>query len=143
MILSATNTYSGGTTISGGTLQLVNSTALGSSTVTIKSGGTLDLNGQTETVPGLSLLGGSVVDTLGSGSLTSTSAYDLESGSVSAVLAGSAGVAKTTTGTVVLSGANTYSGGTTISTGTLQIGNGGSSGNLGTGGVSDNGLARL
>ncbi len=39
---------------------------------------------------------------------------------------------------VILSGANTYSGGTTITAGILQIGDGGSGGTLGTGPVTDN-----
>jgi len=39
----------------------------------------------------------------------------------------------------LLTGANSYTSGTTISAGTLQVGNGGATGNLGTGGVTDNG----
>jgi autotransporter-associated beta strand protein len=54
------------------------------------------------------------------------------------VLAGSAGITKTTEGTVILSGSNTYSGTTTISAGTLQIGNGGTSGNLESGWIFNN-----
>ena len=46
---------------------------------------------------------------------------------------------KTGAGTMVLSGANTYSGVTTISAGTLQVGNGGTTGNLGTGSIVNNG----
>ncbi|WP_165219276.1 PKD domain-containing protein [Aquisphaera insulae] len=42
-------------------------------------------------------------------------------------------------GSQVLTGTNTYSGGTTISAGTLQVGNGGSTGSLGSGPVVDNG----
>ena len=41
-------------------------------------------------------------------------------------------------GTLILTGNNTYIGGTTISTGTLQIGNGGATGNI-IGNVNDNG----
>ena len=43
------------------------------------------------------------------------------------------------TGTLTLTGANTYGGGTTISAGTLQIGNGGTAGSI-TGNVTDNGM---
>ncbi len=44
------------------------------------------------------------------------------------------------TGTLVLTGNNDYSGTTTISSGTLQIGDGGSTGSLGTVGVSNDGV---
>ena len=42
-------------------------------------------------------------------------------------------------GTLILTGANSYSGVTTISAGTLQIGNGAKAGALGTGAIVDNG----
>lgn len=41
-------------------------------------------------------------------------------------------------GTLSLTGANTYSGGTTILSGTLQVGSGGTTGNLGSGSVTNN-----
>ena len=53
-----------------------------------------------------------------------TNAFDLQSGSVSAILGGTIGLTKSTAGTVTLTGANTYSGTTTISGGTLLVGNG-------------------
>ncbi|HEY7448395.1 MAG TPA: autotransporter-associated beta strand repeat-containing protein, partial [Vicinamibacterales bacterium] len=54
---------------------------------------------------------------------------------ISSRIAGSAGLIKAGTGLLSLTGANTYTGTTTISAGTLQIGNGGTAGQLGTGAV--------
>ena len=54
---------------------------------------------------------------------------------ISAVVAGSAGLTKAGTGTLTLTGANTYAGDTTITVGTLQIGDGDTIGTLGSGAV--------
>jgi len=53
-------------------------------------------------------------------------------------LAGTGSLTKGGSGTLILTGTNTYTGGTSINQGTLQIGNGGSSGSI-VGGVMDNG----
>jgi len=49
------------------------------------------------------------------------SSYAVESGTISAILAGVGALTKTAAGTVTLSGANTYSGATTIDIGTLSV----------------------
>ena len=49
---------------------------------------------------------------------------------IGAPIAGSAGLMKVDAGTLVLSGTNNYTGGTTIAGGTLQLGNGGTTGNI-------------
>ena len=49
------------------------------------------------------------------------------------------GLTKLGSGMMILSGSNTYAGGTLISAGTLQVGAGGDSGSLGTGDVTNNG----
>jgi autotransporter-associated beta strand protein len=54
---------------------------------------------------------------------------------ISAAVAGSAGLTKSGPGTLTLSGSNSYSGATTVTAGTLQIGNGGTSGTPGSGPV--------
>ena len=68
----------------------------------------------------------------------SISAYG-SSGTISGDISGNANLSKTNTGTVILTGDNTYTGTTTVSTGTLQVGNGGTSGTLGSGAVTNNG----
>ena len=50
---------------------------------------------------------------------------------------------KTGAGTTTLTGTNTYSGTTTISTGTLQVGNGGTTGTLGSGNITNNAALRV
>src|SRR5262245_61028974 len=59
------------------------------------------------------------------------------SSTIGSVIAGTAGLNQTGTGTLILTGANTYTGGTTISAGTLQIGNGGTTGSV-AGNIVDN-----
>ena len=82
--------------------------------VTVNGGGTLDINAQDVGVEGLTLDSGSVI---GTGVLTATSPYLVESGSISAILSGAnVGLQKTTSGTVTLSVANTYTGATTVRT---------------------------
>jgi len=54
-----------------------------------------------------------------------------------AAIGGSGGLTQSGAGTVILSQANNYTGTTTISAGTLQVGNGGTTGSLGTGSVTD------
>jgi outer membrane autotransporter protein len=56
---------------------------------------------------------------------------------IASELTGSGGLNKADLGTLILTGANSYTGGTTISGGTLQIGNGGTSGSV-TGNVVNN-----
>jgi outer membrane autotransporter protein len=79
--------------------------------------GTVDLGGKSVSVTGFVLTDGTIDD----GTLKSTSDYALESGAVSAALAGTVGATKTGSGTVAFSGANTYTGATTVSTGTLEV----------------------
>jgi len=116
LTLSASNSYSGGTTLSLGFLNVTGTGTLGASgsTVTI-TGGTLDL-GNTSQTNGTFTIGGGV---LTNGTMNATSFALTNAGTVSAVLAGSGALTKSGAGTATLSGANTYSGGTLVSMGTL------------------------
>jgi fibronectin-binding autotransporter adhesin len=110
LTLAGGNIYGGGTTISAGTLQIGAGGSLGS-------------------------IYGNILD---NAQLT----YDLNvSSTVSAIISGTGSLTQKGTNTLVLTAANTYTGGTTISSaGTLQLGNGGTTGSISsTGAVVDNG----
>ena len=128
---SGVNSYTGGSTINAGTLALSGAGTLGAITNAITVNGAtaaLDLGGTTQTQNGGATLAGG--GTIRNGTLSSTGTFAMQSGTVSAVLAGGGGVSKTTSGTVTFSGANTYTGGTSINAGILQLGNGGTTGSI-------------
>lgn len=121
VIMTKVNTYSALTTISAGTLQYGASNIIADAQSVTVNGGTLDIQANTDTFATLTLTSGSVI---GAGTITGTAApaYAVASGSISAILAGAVNLTKTTAGTVVLSGINTYTGITTISGGILSVG---------------------
>jgi len=123
--ITGSNSYTGPTTISVttgwyGTNQLFvdNANALGAASgdLTI-SGGNVNLQNNTITRSGnVTVSGGS----LQTGTISkSGSDYNIQGGSVGAVLAGTAGLTKSGAGTATLSGTNSYSGGTTVTAGDL------------------------
>src|SRR5262249_58268844 len=93
----------------------------------------------------LSVGGGGGSGTLGTGDVIDNGTLSLNrsnSYTVANTISGTGGLTKTTAGantTVTLTGSNSYSGATTIQEGTLEIGAGGTTGSLGTGGVTNNG----
>lgn len=108
LTLTGANSYSGLTTISAGTLQIGN---------------------------------GGGVGTLGSGGVVNNAALVFNRSdllTVAGAISGIGSVTKLGAGTTVLTGANSYSGLTTITAGALQIGNGGATGTLGNGEVFNN-----
>ncbi len=120
LVLGGNSTYANGTTVSGGTLQLANTSPLGTGSLTI-SGGQLDVNGNSPTVGAVALVNGSIVSSIGGGVLSGSS-FNVQNGAISPALGGgSAPLTKTGTGLVTLAGANSYGGNTTISGGTLQL----------------------
>ena len=118
LILNASNTYSGGTNVTAGTLQMGANSVLPATGLLTVSGGTLDLKNFSQTTVGIVVTGGAIV---GTGSLSTSSSYALQSGTLSLGLGGSGGLAKTTSGTVTLASADSYTGNTTISAGKLIV----------------------
>ena len=134
LTLHGANSYTGGTTVSAGSVLLVGGdNRLSTSGSITAAGGVLDLGGNRQDTTGAITIAGGVVQ---NGILTAlASAFDVRGGGASAVLAGSQALVKTTAASMTLSGANTYSGGTTIQEGLLNLNNGGNalSSAIGTG----------
>ena len=118
--LSGSNSYSGATLVAGGTLALAASDVIADASALTVNAATLDIGAHSDTVASVSLQGGGVVNGSG-GVLTSLAAFDLRSGTVSAILGGTAGAIKTSTDSVTLSGVNRYTGTTFVNAGTLQL----------------------
>jgi fibronectin-binding autotransporter adhesin len=129
VVLTGINSFTGGTTISGGTLSVSADTNLGnaSSALTL-NGGTLQSTGSFSSARNVALNSASTVEVASAAAL-----------SLSGAITGTGSLTKSGAGTLTLSGANSYTGVTTISAGTLQIGNGGTTGTLGSGAVVNNG----
>lgn len=120
IVLGAANTYGGGTVVSAGTLRTSANERIANTTDVTVSGGTFDVQTFSETVRNVTLSSGSITGT-GAGTLTGSS-FDVQSGSVSAILAGSgATLTKTNSGTVMLTGSNTFTGPTSVEGGTLTL----------------------
>ena len=133
--LNAENEYSGGTVIERGTVKAGGALSFGSGVISL-SGGTLDLNGKAVANEIVIEEGGSAVVRKGGnysgclflyGDLKSGSSVNLEqeaqlySGTVSGALTGVGGVRKCGDGTVVLKGANTFTGALAVDSGTLLV----------------------
>jgi fibronectin-binding autotransporter adhesin len=115
--------YSGDTDVISGELQTLTTNSLSpQSNMVISSGATLDFHANSQTINALSGAG-SVTDSFGSGQ-TFTIGQSNGSGNFSGTINGDLSLVKSGSGVQVFSGANTYSNGTIITGGTLQIGNG-------------------
>ncbi len=123
LTLSGNNTFSGGTTISAGMLQLGSAGAVQNSTVTLATTNGLAFS------PGIGTfnfggLSGAVSFALtdtGAGSVAISVGADGDSTTYSGVLSGGGSLSKVGAGTLTLSGNNTFTGGTTLSAGTLKV----------------------
>ncbi|WP_236349199.1 beta strand repeat-containing protein, partial [Pseudomonas lactis] len=103
---------SGSTTLNGGVAQFNNNSTFGSGVLT-SNGGAIEATTNNLTLANLM--------TLGTGGLTVQGAAT--GLTLSGLISGTAGLNKAGTGELILSGANTFQGGTTLNAGTLTLGN--------------------
>jgi len=170
-ILANNNSYSGGTTISGGTLQIGNGGTIGSfGSGAIVNNGTLAYNrhsmmspvfdneisgtGALDVVSGVfyttannsysgtttirsgatfAIGDGTTTGSLGTGAVTNNGlllSNRTDDYVISNDISGTGTFSKSHSGTAILTGSNTYTGLTTINSGALQIGNGGTTGSI-------------
>jgi fibronectin-binding autotransporter adhesin len=113
--LTGTSNYTGATEVDAGTLQLGSGGNLAATTALIVNGGIFDLNNHSQTVSSLSGAGGTV--DLGSGALT---VHQNTSTTYAGTITGDGSLSMTGFGTLILTGPNNYSGGTTVTDGRLQ-----------------------
>jgi fibronectin-binding autotransporter adhesin len=156
---TSNNTYTGTTNIIQGTISIASMGKLGGATTAVTLGdqndpnkkGILSYTGSSANFTrGFTInAGGGEIDTTTSGqTLTMQTGGITANGpltiggsgntTISSVISGAGALTKTGSGTLTLSGTNTYTGGTTINDGVMQIGNGGTSGSLGTGPIANN-----
>ncbi|EBT5280535.1 fibronectin-binding autotransporter adhesin ShdA [Salmonella enterica] len=167
LIVTGDNNYSGGTTISGGTLTADHADSLGSGDIDnsgvlkvgegelenilsgsgslVKTGtGELTLSGDNSYSGGTTITGGTLMadhaDSLGSGDIDNSGVLKVGEGDLENTLSGSGSLVKTGTGELTLSGGNDYSGGTTIIGGTLTADHADS---LGSGDIDNSGVLQV
>ncbi len=167
LIVTGDNNYSGGTTITGGTLTADHADSLGTGAIAnsgvlqvgegelentlsgagslVKTGtGELTLSGDNSYSGRTTITGGTLTadhaDSLGTGTIANSGVLQVGEGELENTLSGSGSLVKTGTGELTLSGDNTYSGGTTIDAGVLIADNADS---LGTGTIANNGVLQV
>ncbi|AYB87438.1 fibronectin-binding autotransporter adhesin ShdA [Salmonella enterica] len=167
LIVTGDNNYSGGTTISGGTLTADHADSLGTGTIAnsgvlkvgegelentlfgsgslVKTGtGELALSGDNSYSGGTTITGGTLTadhaDSLGTGTIANSGVLQVGEGELENTLSGSGSLVKTGTGELTLNGDNDYSGGTTITGGTLTADHADS---LGSGDIDNSGVLQV
>ncbi len=167
LIVTGDNTYSGGTTISGGTLTADHADSLGTGAVAnsgvlqvgegelentlsgsgslVKTGtGELTLSGDNTYSGGTTITGGTLradhADSLGTGAIANSGVLKVGEGELENTLSGGGSLVKTGTGELTLGGDNSYSGDTTIADGTLIAANVNA---LGSGNIDNSGTMML
>src|SRR4029079_12435163 len=134
LTLNGVNTLQGTINVQRGPLILGNASAAGSAIILLDSNlppaGALQFTGSFTIPNNVTLFSGTEAFGVGSGITAGISGVISSNGTL--------GLNKVGAGTLVFTGSNTYTGATTVSAGTLQIGNGGTTGTLGSGAVTDN-----
>jgi fibronectin-binding autotransporter adhesin len=131
-VLTGANTYSGGTFFNAGTLSVASDANLGAPSGALNfNGGVLQITGTTFASTARAINWGA-----NGGGFDIADAANVFT--VSQSLSSGGPLTKLGAGVLTLTAANTYTGGTTISAGTLQLGNGGTSGSI-AGNIIDNG----
>ncbi|PVM07594.1 fibronectin-binding autotransporter adhesin ShdA [Salmonella enterica] len=150
LIVTGDNNYSGGTTITGGTLTADHADSLGTGAIAnsgvlqvgegelentlsgagslVKTGtGELTLSGDNSYSGTTTITGGTLTadnaDSLGTGAVANNGVLQVGEGELENTLSGTGSLVKIGTGELTLSGDNTYSGGTTIDDGVLIAAN--------------------
>ncbi len=133
LTLPILNTFSGGLTLTAGTLNINHGSALGSSgTFTIGAGtidnttsGSIILNDRPQSWSGDFTFTGTQDLDLGSGAVALTASRNVtvvtKNLSVGGIISGAYGITKAGDGTMILSGVSTYTGQTLINAGTLKV----------------------
>lgn len=131
-LLSGSNSYAGGTTITSGTLRAGSSTALGTGSVVVNAAA-LDLFGQSLAIGSLSGSSSGVITSSVAGPASLSSNSTVMSNYLGTITdgAGIVSVAMNGSGQLDLSGSNSFSGGTTVTSGRIQNVYGNSSTNQG------------
>ncbi|RJI92722.1 fibronectin-binding autotransporter adhesin ShdA [Salmonella enterica] len=167
LIVTGDNNYSGGTTITGGTLTADHADSLGTGAIAnsgvlqvgegelentlsgagslVKTGtGELTLSGDNSYSGTTTITGGTLTadhaDSLGTGTIANSGVLQVGEGELENTLSGTGSLVKIGTGELTLNGDNDYSGGTTIDDGVLIADNADS---LGTGAVANNGVLQV
>ena len=120
--------FVGTVTVAAGTLQIHNASALSASNVVTVNTGTFDMNGNAQTIAGLTGSGGSVTNSAASPKILTLGGAGSYSyaGAISAATPADMALSISGGGTQTLTGVSTYTGATNVTNGsTLALGNGG------------------
>jgi len=122
LTLGGANTFNGRTTVNGGILQLNHANALQNSSLHPNLGNAVKFNTGIATfnVGGLEAAGSIALQNLSNAAITLSVGANAASTAYAGVLSGPGSLAKVGAGVLTLSGASSYTGGTTVSAGTLS-----------------------